>query len=884
MKVVAPGGNRVPMIGRLDELEAARRALGSDDSAVIVIGGEAGIGKSRFVAELVRGAPAGSTVLDGRAAPTSIDRPFDVLRTLRPGVDVATAADAVSDLVCCTEGGAIVVVDDAHWADAATLDVLDRFTVEAARGWKLILTYRPEALSRLLPTAELLHHLARREEVVHLHLHPLGILEVQHLVAELIGREPDPRAVRALHDRTGGNPLFVEELLRATDQLADPDAPLPWTLTDALRASLEELDDRDRRSLEVVAVLGPGATWPLVRAATGLSDPDLTASLRHLRTDSLIVETAPDEFEVRHALLAEAVRDGMLTREVRHIHSIAVDSLLGCPEVDAAAVTRHAAAAARVDDLVAWSRRGAKQALGAGSSYQALQLAELGLGEQPDDLGLLAVATRAAWLVGLRDDALAHARRWSAVAVAAADLGERAAALRSLIRLTWEHRDPAELDVVAELEQLLPDLEPADRARSLAAIAQHHMLAEDTDRAEQIALAAERAGAELDLLEVVLQARIERSSALLITGDPEGTRLLTETVVRAEQAGEHVLAARGLFNLMGMARLGTDERPGLVRRFQRQLDLAGYESMGGWLPGAIVESTIAEGELDRARALAGRRGPAVLAEHRRVMESLLALEAGETDVARRLLADVDPGHRTVDRWSCEMIIAVRDGDAAMIDRLVESAGSIVARSEPKVARLAVLSLDVMDDLRAAGVPVAVQTDLVRRVADRVGNGAEPYVQAWSAVLDGRLDEAMELIDLDRYSFPHGRASLEVAAAELALSLGRVDDAHALVDRAIDRLAGWHGPRLERARRISDAVHRHDQRTPVDHPQLTPRELDVVRQIARGRTNGEIAAALFISPKTVSVHVSNVLAKLEMGSRTEVAAWAIRTGLAVDPAA
>ena len=96
-----------------------------------------------------------------------------------------------------------------------------------------------------------------------------------------------------------------------------------------------------------------------------------------------------------------------------------------------------------------------------------------------------------------------------------------------------------------------------------------------------------------------------------------------------------------------------------------------------------------------------------------------------------------------------------------------------------------------------------------------------------------------------------------------------------------------GPRLERVRQIDELI-RTGCETPSGEPEpvdaLTPRELDVVRQIALGRTNGEIAAALFISPKTVSVHVSNVLAKLEMSSRTEVAAWAIRTGVAPELAA
>ena len=93
------------------------------------------------------------------------------------------------------------------------------------------------------------------------------------------------------------------------------------------------------------------------------------------------------------------------------------------------ALTHHAQGAGRFDDMVAEARLGARESLALGSSYQALQLAETGLAEAPDDLDLLAVAARAAWLAGLLDDALAHAERWLALARQADDVGAEAEAL-----------------------------------------------------------------------------------------------------------------------------------------------------------------------------------------------------------------------------------------------------------------------------------------------------------------------------------------------------------------------------------------------------------------------------------------------------------------------
>lgn len=875
-----------PMVGRIDELGAARRAMRSDRPAVIVVGGTAGIGKSRFVDELLVDAPTEATVLTARALPSSIDRPLDVLHLLL-GADeeeIETISHAVTALACRAEGRSVIVVDDAHWADAASLDVLDRFTVEASSTWTLVLAYRPEALSRRLPTAELLHRLERREQVVHATLAPLDTATTRQLVESIVGERVDGRAARGLYERTGGNPLFIEELLRAADLTAAPDATLPWTLVDAMRASLADLDDAQRRVVEAVAVLGADGSWELLAGLTELEDGLLVRSLRRLGELGLVREAGEDRFELRHNLLAEAVIDGMLSREVRSLHAAAVDVLLQSDEVDAAAVTRHSAAANRVDLLVGYSMRGASQALEAGSSYQALQLAELGLDEEPDHMGLLGVATTAAWLVGLQADATGHARRWESVAAAAGDVDQRAAALRWSVRLAWEAHDPAELDLADQLEALLPDLSPAERARATAALAQHHMLSHNLVDAERWALIAEEQASAVGLDDIVLQARLERASALLSGARQEGAALLHEVVDEAEASGHHVLAARGLFNLLGLGRVRATERRDLLRRLRVQLERGGYEAMGGWMSFKLVEAAIAEGELARARALAARELPDVYHPERRFAEAYLALEAGDDHRATQVLDEMGEvtKHRTAMQLA-RLALAARAGDLVGARSQL---GELFAESDSDVQQFDT-GMHVFDDLIEAGLE---QDELLHLLDVLASFGPDSSRDAdlavWRAVVLGDAARAVVAIESEELAaMPAPMASMEVAVAELAHRAGRDGEARTLITRAIDRLAGWPGPRLERARRVDELIRARAVDVPSEAPgDLTPREVEVVREISRGRTNGEIAAALYISPKTVSVHVSNVLAKLDMSSRTEVAAWAIRTGLVADVAA
>ncbi|WP_460494641.1 hypothetical protein [Dactylosporangium cerinum] len=173
-----------------------------------------------------------------------------------------------------------------------------------------------------------------------------------------------------------------------------------------------------------------------------------------------------------------------------------------------------------------------------GSPYQALQLAEMGLDELPDDVELLACGARAAWLAGLLDDAQELGRRWLA---AAGTRGERADALRLLVRLSWEIGSSGSMQERAA--ELRAEIEPLDdgpaKAHAYAAIAQAYMLHDDTERAIEWADKAITLGEELGLPGVWLAGKVEKGSALVnfAAGVDDGIKLLNEAAQEAEQEG-----------------------------------------------------------------------------------------------------------------------------------------------------------------------------------------------------------------------------------------------------------------------------------------------------------------------------------------------------------
>jgi DNA-binding CsgD family transcriptional regulator len=699
------------------------------------------------------------------------------------------------------------------------------------------------------------------------------------------------RTAASLHHRTGGNPFFLEELLRehaGEDLEALCDQPLPWSLAEVLRGQVDDLEPATQRIVEAAAVLGHRVPFDLLATVTGAGEDELIAVLRELVTRGVLVESGEDEFSFRHALVREAITDQMLGRQRRRLHEAALEALLASGASDPAMVARHACAAARYDDMVSAARRGAALYLSIGSAYQALQLAEMGLGELADDTELLAGAARAAWLAGLLDDAVRYARRWRDRAASTTD---RADALFLLIRLAWESDELDDMTALTdEVERLIGQLPPgADRARAMTAVAQSALLRDDVDTTLVWADRALALADELDLPHVRLAALVEKGSALsdLPRTAADGQAMLAGLVDEAEKRGEWVLAARALNNLVqGVQPASPVEQADILERMRVDAERAGFESLAvaayfqgrarlamreGDLTAAIA--ALEEGRhRDRGYLRRGRR-----ADYHAVFLAGLALEAGELDLADEIIDELRalPKLAALTVPGLAFHLACRRGDADTAEKILVE---VFAALADQGWRSGSQAHDLISAAMFVGLPLP-QLDRLRRelLDDTVWDDYRTLADAQLAEAHGRTAAALEgyraVLGSEILS-PHVRGTAHVGAARALLALDRRDDATEHVAAASSLLGRWGGWRVAQV----DQVRARLGLAPVDGSRsvtgpaaLTPREREVALLIADGLTNSELARRLYISPKTAAVHVSNILRKLGVSSRTEVGA-------------
>ncbi|MBL7252687.1 helix-turn-helix transcriptional regulator [Paractinoplanes lichenicola] len=899
------------MIGRESELRRLARLASAREPAVAIIAGEPGIGKTRLVHELLSTLPATTVVLVGHAEPGSLSRPYEVLldaiddRTEVGEARLAELADATRSPVERLHTGlaildeligdapAVVVFEDLHWADSESAALFERIADQ--RGPRLLIgTYRPDEVTRRQPVAGLLARTERRHAVTHVRLDRLTPSQTAALLAAATGAPAPLRAATALHARTGGNPFFLEELLRALpgyDVEALVEQPLPWSLADVLRRQVDDLDPVTHRIVEAATVLGHRIPFDLLAAVTATGEDELIAVLRDLVTGGVLVESGEDEFTFRHALLREAIGDQMLGRQRRRLHEAALDVLLGAGGSDPAMVAHHARGAGRYDDLVAAARRGTALYLSIGSAYQALQLAEMGLDEVPDDTELLAGAARAAWLAGLLDDALRYGRRWRDLAAATSD---RAEALYLLVRLSWESREFDEMRALTDdIETMIAELpRGADQARAMTAIAQSENMRDELDTAVLWSDRALALADEFDLPAVRLAALMEKGGAL--TERPataaEGREILTALVDEAEKAGEWVLAARALNNLFyGEQPASPEEHAETLERMRVDAERAGFESLSvatyfqgrarlavrkGDLRAAIA--ALEEGrDQDRNYRRRGR-----WADYHGVFLAGLYLEAGELDRVDQVTADLAalPNNPPAVISGLEFHVACRRAD-------LPRAEATLAQFVTELAEQAWRSGEQAHDLVSAALDLGLPLDRLDALAAdlldaEVWDAYRILVGAQLAEAHGRPAEALEgyLSIVDAHILgPATQGTVRVGAARCLLATDRPAEAAEQAALATPLLAGWLGWRVAQLEQLRARLGLTAD-APTGPEALTPREREVAVLIGEGLTNAELARRLYISPKTAAVHVSNILRKLGVSSRTEVGGLlSVRTG-------
>ncbi len=895
------------MIGRSEALRRLRAVIdradeqGSDLPMVALVVGEAGIGKTRLIRELIADLPDEVVVMTGAAEPGSLSRSFDLVAQLAPPGSTRPAADALAAVTAAAApaDGAprtvVIVAEDVHWVDAESAGFLDDLARRPLPPVVILGTYRPSDLRRGSPGGDLVSRLERRNEVEQVRLDRLSRHDVGAMMGAIAGAPVSSSAVEAVTRRSGGVPFVVEELMRCAGHDMGGgevfDVQLPWSLEEAVRHQLADLSPVERTVVDALAVLAEPSRDEVLQSVVDLDDAALLDALRSLVGRQVLVEPREDRLWFDHALVADAVLHQLLGRERRRLHERCFATLERLTPDDHSGLARHALGAGRFDEIVEIARRGARWYLDRGDSFQALRLACDGLAEDGEQAELLAVATEAAWRLDFSAEALEHARRWFALAEREAD---RIDAQRYVGRLLLELGDDAgaaqvvdELALAATRHEAAGDT--ASQARAEAAVAQLVMLGHGAtavswaDRAiEHARIAGERT--------VEVQARVERASALVThVSREEALAALQDAAAGAEAIGDGVSRARAINNMMELLPPAAPETAALRRELHDASMAIGLDKLGG-ANVVLWDATAAQaaGDLAEFRRLLDVWSAARPAQgdvrHSLVEQAFVAAEEGRVGDVRALLERIDRSRSDL----VSTVVASVDLALAALERSPDAARRAWAQllSAPPLADSWGVVWRVTDDV-AAALTAGLAPAEVRAGFDSPVLRDHPSVERIRQASDGLLLLAEQrhseaVISLRRTLDTAVRdvtrpvqGLLETALAQALLAVGDRSGARRAAGDALVSLARWPGWRRDRAEALAARLEGPGLRT---NGQLTPRESEVAGLIAEGLTNGQLAERLFISPKTASVHVSNILAKLGLSTRAEIAAWHIRRTL------
>jgi DNA-binding CsgD family transcriptional regulator/tetratricopeptide (TPR) repeat protein len=859
---------RADALGALDDVLAASASGGR----IALISGEAGAGKSTLAGAFAARVGGRARVLWGACDPLLTPRALGPLHDIagQVGGELAerlAAMDSggrrhlVFDALLRTLDGPgqrarpVLVVEDAHWADEASLDLLAFLGRRLARYRAvLLLTYRDDEVGAEHPLHSVLAGLPSAL-VRRVPLAPLS----PAAVAELAGRAG--RDATGVHRVTGGNPLLVAEVLAAAG------TGVPATVRDLVLARLAALSPPARELAHLVAVV-PSRIEPALLRALSTDDPG--AAVDECLTRGLLVAVGSD-LGYRHELLRRAVEEALSPVRRAALHARVLAALAQWPHVDPARLVHHAHHAGDAGALLRWAPVAARGAATVGAHRQAAAhyATALPLADRlpPDEHAeLLEGYSFSAYLAGMAPAALTARREALALREGTGDAEHIGENLRWLSRLCWwtgqgaAARENAERAVRA-LERVPPGRQLAMAYSNQSQLA---MLANEAEPALAWGDRALRLARQLDDVETEAHALINVGSAKLQRGNAEGVSDLERAHDVAVAAGLDDHAARALVNLAGLT-LEYGDYPASERAFERALpftidrDLDGYARhlLGSRALLRLVRGDWGGAASDAGRALDGVAQVDVSLAPALVALGRLAARRGEPDPQRYL-------------------------DRAM--ELAEPTGEIqyVGPAAAALAERCWLAGDP-DGARAAAGPAY---DLALRVGHPWHAGELGY-RLWlvgepiapDAPLGGpyRLmvagDWAGAAAEWERLRCPYPRAEALAdgdppAAGEALAILDRLG-AVATARRLRARLRERGMARVPRGPRPATAAH------PTG---LTARQLEVLGLLADGLTNAEIAARLSVSAKTVDHHVSGVLAKFGVATRGQAVAAALRAGI------
>ncbi|MFI6734951.1 ATP-binding protein [Nonomuraea sp. NPDC050451] len=924
-------------VGRDAELaalgEAYAHARGGSASTVL-LGGEAGVGKTRLVAEFAASMAGEAWLLSGdcpqvgenglafapftamlrhllrrigaegflrllpRGEPGELGRLLPLLgRPAGDGDPALTQARLFEEILTLFENLAedrplVIVAEDVHWSDRSSRELLD-FLIrnqQAAAAFLLVVTYRSDHLHRTHPLRPVLAEWDRRSWTTRMELGRLGRGEVVRQLRGLLGGEPAPAVIEDVFRRSEGNPLFVEALS------ARVGAPVPVSIRDLLVTPLDGLPLETRRVVQAAAVGGARVGHALLRVVTGLEDACLADALRPAVSGNLLL-IEEEVYAFRHALVQEVLYDDVLPGERGHLHVRYAEALEGDPELAPlgraayeSALHWHAAKRRPAKTLAAARRAAAEAAASLAYAEQLhMLLRVLELWDQvPDPAAskaeVLDEAVRAAIAAGENAIAVQLVETALSAEVDPARAGWLIAhrgELRHLLGM------PGDLDDLCEAARLMPCGHPA-RATVLNLLA-NRLLTVPLEAEGRVAAgeALEAARAAGDAKAEVI-ATVNLTYARARAGDLDAQLPhLVEAQATARRIGDQgallhacrceadVLQGAGRY-----AQAAEAARQGLAAATRSGL----ARTAGPVHAGNLAEALIALGRWEEAGEIVEytlRVTPTPsLRAYLMVLAGTIALARGDLAGAESAAVHAREVFGGGTSYAQDHLLLVRmevdlrraQGRTAEAARLVEEAlGS--GRTSPRylwpvIEAGASLPVPGLAEI-AAALPVIGPVQEAHRLAFTAETGRPelwPCVAAAWADLRQPYPQAVALLRAAEHAAEAGDRS--AASSHLTGAAREADRLGAEPLRArIERLA--------RLARISLVVGGEADPAGERVFGLTPRERDVLRLLADGRTNRQIAEELFISVKTAGAHVSNILAKLGVRSRVQAATAAHR---------
>jgi DNA-binding CsgD family transcriptional regulator/tetratricopeptide (TPR) repeat protein len=833
----------------------------------------------------------------------------------------------------------LLAFEDIHWADSSTRAFLSFLSRTICRErLMLVATYRSDELHRRHPLRPLLGELARDPSARLIELPPFTREELADQLEGILAGTPDPALVERVWARSEGNALFAEEILAAG---LDGRGPLPPTLRDALMLRVESLSEPAQEVLRWVACQTE-IDHELLAGVTGLDAATMREALREAVTSQILVANAEGAYAFRHALLREVVHDDLLPGERSELHAVlarALEERIAAGDrgayITAQAAHHWMAAGDQTAALRAAVRAAdAAEQVDAYPEAHALLERALGLWGRVDDPEKLIGASHGELLLRAADaaEASGEAARFEALLEGALELVDpareprRAASiLARLHSAQWDMNRQEE--AIATIDRALALLEPFEPTFELAALLSAKASARMLQSRNREAIDAGREAIEVARSVGDTAAEVQALNAIGVAlaaarEVDEGISALREALALARERGLAEQIRRSSINLadtlhhagrseeaLSVAREGLEEA--MARGWRHtwiELQVAEIQfDLGDWRAAAEAMpeerrrywgTTLLNYRVRRAEQALGRGNDV---EARTDLEAAARVAVDSTEP--QFLAPLGAHRAELERRAGD-VDAARGAIDEALDR-IEYCSEDLAR----IAQVAAAGVHVEADAaerardwrdepaeRAARERATAMTDRMRIAAEDGG----PVVRAQRALAEAELARAEDRPDpslweaaaaaWDDLGHPYPAAYARWRETETLVAARDREAAERVAGRALQtarRLGSkWLAAEIEglatRARLRIDGAERAAQRDGAGGEEpfgLTAREREVLALVAAGATNREIGERLHMAEKTASVHVSRILAKLDVRTRTEAAAVAHRHGLA-----